>query len=141
MYTKIDVKPIKPKQLPRKIPLYKQASWDTMKEDMRNTLLKIKEQVKTGKNADELWNLFKNSLDSSIKVHIPHNMAKVKDNLPWISLDLKRLIKKRDRCYKTMKKSNNLTHKSKFKDLKRAVQRNLRRAYWSYIESISYINR
>ena len=94
MYTKIDLKPIKPKQLPRKIPLYKQASWDTMKEDMRNTLLKIKEQVKTGKNADELWNLFKNSLDSSIKVHIPHNMAKVKDNLPWISLDLKRLIKK-----------------------------------------------
>ena len=27
-------------------------------------------------------------------------------------------------------------HKSKFKDLKRAVQRNLRRAYWSYIENI-----
>ena len=89
--------------------------------------------MKTGKNADEL---FKNNLDSSIKAHIPHKTAKVKDNLPWISLDLKRLIKKRDRYYKTMKKSNDPTHKSKFKHLKRAVQRNLGRAYWSYIENI-----
>ena len=34
VYAEIDIKPVRHKQTPRKISLYKKASWDSMKTDM-----------------------------------------------------------------------------------------------------------
>lgn len=136
VYTEIDASPIKRKQPARKIPLYNRANWNTIKEDMKTTLEKITMKDNNGHDANDLWNIFKNNLDSSIRKHIPHKNAKTKDSLPWISPDTKRLIKKRDKWYKKMKKSADPKHKEKFKELKRIVQRQLRRSYWSYIEDI-----
>jgi hypothetical protein len=45
-------------------------------------------------------------------------VAKVKDSLPWINTETKKLIRKRDRLYKKMKKNGNLDTKKKFKKIK-----------------------
>ncbi len=50
--------------------------------------------------------------------------------------DLQKLIKKRDRYYHKIKRTNDIRIKSHFKELKAAVQKESRRAYWSYIENI-----
>jgi hypothetical protein len=56
--------------------------------------------------------------------------------MPWITSDLKKLIRKRDRLYKRNKKSGDKKTAKKFKEIKQIVQHELRRAYWKYIESI-----
>ena len=61
-------------------------------------------QSQTHLNANQLWEIFKNKLNQLIKEHVPHKIAKVKDSLPWINTETKKLIRKRDRLYKKMKK-------------------------------------
>jgi hypothetical protein len=59
--------------------------------------------------------------------------------LEWrygVSSDLRRLIRKRDRWYRRRKKSGNQQEAKKYKTLKQVTQRQLRKAYWSYIEDI-----
>ena len=63
-------------------------------------------------------------------------MARTKDKLPWITVEIKKLIKKRDCYYKLKKKSADDQTMNKYKELKRLVQRMLRRAYWGYIDDI-----
>ena len=46
------------------------------------------------------------------------------------------LIHKRDRHYKKHKKTADNSQQRKFKELKKTIQKELRRAYWRYIESI-----
>jgi hypothetical protein len=46
------------------------------------------------------------------------------------------LIHKRDRSYKRKKKSGNKADKNKYKKLKHETQRQLRKAYWQYLEGI-----
>jgi len=83
-----------------------------------------------------MWTYFQTNLDNSIKNNIPHKTAKNKDGYPWINRDLKRLIRKRDRSYKRKKKSGNKADKNKYEKLKHETQRQLRKAYWQYVEGI-----
>jgi exonuclease III len=53
VYAELDIKPITKKQIPRKIPLYNRARWDSLKADMRTTfdkLIELKDQT-----VDNLW--------------------------------------------------------------------------------------
>ena len=136
VFSELDTKPLHRKQAPRKIPLYKKANWNTIKSEVNVTHRKIIDLASTGGTAEELWTLFKSDLESSISTHVPHKTAKPKDSLPWLTPEIRRLIRLRDRLYKRKKKSANADLTVKFKDLKRLVQRELRRAYWKYIENI-----
>ena len=85
---------------------------------------------------NSLWEHFQSSLEESVKEHIPSKLARVKDGHPWITRDVRRLIKKRDRWYKRKKKSGNARDLKTYKELKRKTQQEIRRAYWKYIDSI-----
>ena len=89
-----------------------------------------------GKSVNSMWKFFQCNLETSIKNNIPHKIAKNKDGCPWINKYLKRLIRKRDRCNKRKKKSGNKVDKEKYQKLKQETQRQLRKAYWQYIEGI-----
>ncbi|CAG2234422.1 unnamed protein product [Mytilus edulis] len=103
---------------------------------MNDTHQKIKELAANGSSTEELWLIFKTNLNQSVTNHIPHKMAKQKDSLPWLTPSVRKLIKRRDRLYKKHKKSAVPSIKSKLKETKRMVQRELRRSYWNYIENI-----
>ena len=47
-----------------------------------------------------MWEYIKNQLEELVKIRIPQKMTRRKDNPPWITSDIKKLIKKRDRLYK-----------------------------------------
>ena len=140
----MDLEPIRYKQKPREIPLYNKASWDSFAKDLFNvgTILC---DIKNGLSANELWVRLKSAIHRGIKKHIPHKRCKSKDNLPWITNNIKKLIRKRDKLYrkkKTLLKShtsegNNLSMIiTKIRETKRTIQQETRRAYWDYVESI-----
>ncbi len=81
------------------------------------------------------------AFETGIQKHIPSKVSKTKDNLPAID----KLIKRRDRAYKKIKKAqHNFEYSTKnyqnlgqkFKELKKEMQTKMRRAFWSYIETI-----
>jgi len=46
-------------QKPRKIPIYRKAKWDSMKEDVSNLHRKIQQESTNGADINKLWNIFK----------------------------------------------------------------------------------
>jgi hypothetical protein len=65
---------------------------------------RIQELEANGGTVEELWLLFKTRLNPSVIDHIPHKTAKQKDSLPWITPNIRKLIRRRDRLYKEKKK-------------------------------------
>ena len=103
---------------------------------MKTLYSTIKQMAQLEMNVNNLWNTFNDQLQTSIQKHIPHKLTKPKDKLPWITKEIKQMIKKRDRFYRRKKKSNNISDINKFKKIKQQVQTKMRRAYWDYIEDV-----
>ena len=135
VFCEINIHPHKRKQIPRLIPLYKKADWEGLKHEMEDLHTNIKNK-KHSATTEELWLLFKNTLDAAVKKFIPHKHVRSKDTKPWITPALRRLIKKRDRLYKKMRKHGREEHEQAYKQLRRDVQRQLRRSYWAYLNDI-----
>ena len=117
------------REAPRKIYKYNQAQWDNIKSDLDTTLQSLKQDH--DKDINSLWNIFKVNLLTSIEKNVPTKMITYKHRLPWVTNSLRKLINRKNKAYSNRKKNPN-----KYKELKRAVQKELRSAYWNYIERI-----
>ena len=74
-----------------------------MKTDMSILLTTIQHKVVVGTDVNQLWDTFTDTLQESINNHIPQKIAKAKDKFPWITKEIKQMIKRRDRMYKRKK--------------------------------------
>ena len=117
------------REAPRKIYKYNQAQWDNIKSDLDTTLQSLKQDH--DKDINSLWNIFKVNLLTSIEKNVQKKMITYKHRLPWVTNSLRKLINRKNKAYSNRKKNPN-----KYKELKRAVQKELRSAYWNYIERI-----
>ena len=72
-------------------------------------------------------------LNSGVEKFIPSKILKKQYRLPWVSNNIKRLIRQRDKAFSTMKDSSTHENIDKFKDLKRTVKREIRKNYNKYI--------
>ncbi|XP_076443976.1 uncharacterized protein LOC143282261 [Babylonia areolata] len=121
------------RQPQRQIPLYQKANWDGMRSDMSDLHTKLLE-ADTDTLVEELWTTFKDSLHSSIKTNISHKLSIPKLKPPWLTADLRRLIRKRDKLYKKKNGSEDL--RTQMHALRREVQRKLRRAHWNDVSQL-----
>jgi hypothetical protein len=130
-----DITPIINKQPKRQVPLYKKADWEQLKEHVRD-FTKGLDMTNRQVNINTLWLNFKLMLESGIKKFIPHREAKRKDGVPWLTLTIKKLIAKRDKLYANYKRYSNDQNFRAFKAIKAAVQKQLRPAYWTYVQDM-----
>ena len=135
VFAEVDINPIRPKQKRRNIPLYRKADWDSLKHHMADIHQQITKKTNSC-STDELWCIFRDGLQEGIRRFIPHKTAKSKDNFPWITADIRKMMRKRDKLYSRQKSSRTAENISQFKSLKHRVQREVRSAYWNYVESI-----
>ena len=94
-------------------------------------------------SVNELWLTFKKAIHDGTLKHIPHKTCKHKNNLPWITPSIKRLIRQRDRTNIKRKRARerNAVGASrlldqKMRELKRKIQRESRKQYREHVESI-----
>ena len=88
-------------------------------------------------DVDMLWTNFSNELERSIMKYNPHRTTSAKNRPPWISREIKRLFRKREKLHRKFKKSANpMKEKEKIKKLKQTKQSACRKAYWSYVENL-----
>ena len=127
VYIEIDIWLRRVREIPRKIHKFNKANWDNIISDLKSTLDTLKEDQH--KDVDSLWNTFKVNLITSIEKNVPTKMITYKHRLPWVTDKLRKLINKKNRAY-----TKRNTNPERFKELKKTVQKELRSAYWTYIE-------
>ena len=110
--------------------------WENVKTDLKNTQATTKRLYDEDASANEIWNHFTSALEDSINRNIPYKTVRKKDGCLWITTYIRRLIKRRDRAYKKKKKSGDKRDTLRYKELKSKTQREIRKAYWKYIEDI-----
>ena len=131
--------PLQPK---RNIKLFGKANWDQFKADI-NTFKETFQQMDDS-DTNSLWNVFKAEIDRLSKLHIPSKTTRSRTDLPWITSLIRRKIHKRDKLYQKVKsskgKQNFETLKSKLSKFKSALQNEIRKSYWEYLESVIFTN-
>ena len=68
--------------------------------------------------------------------YIPHKVTRCRCSLPWITTSIRRLIRRRDKLYRKFKQSKSEDIYEDFKTVKHTIQKEMRKAYWSYINNI-----
>jgi hypothetical protein len=85
---------------------------------------------------DELWQLLRDALKEGVHRYVPNKMSRTKDSLPWLTTELRKLLKKQEKLYLKKKHTKKPEDIKSFKALKQYIQKKLRRAYWSYVEDL-----
>ena len=88
------------------------------------------------KTVEQLWDSFKTAINQGISKYIPIKRFGVKKSLPWITQEIKRLIRKRDKLFHTQKKPGKNFDRHHFKQVKYLVQTKIRSAYDIYLQNI-----
>ena len=88
---------------------------------------------------------FKAAMWDAMDKYIPTKICKSREQLPYMTPDIVKLIKKRNRLYKKRQRAKkNFEYSTvgyqrldtKIKDLRKEIQKKTRRAYWNYVESV-----
>ena len=140
---RLNLNPMRSKHKPHQIPVYRKAKWDSLRDHMKGVCEDIIKLAPTS-HPDTLYNRFVEALQKGIKDHIPTKTHKKREGLPFVTKTIQRLIRKRDRAYKRKQEARKSNQEpqvrrklnKEFEDLKRNVQKELRRAYWTHVETI-----
>ena len=134
--TEIKIKPLRNKQTPRKIPLYKKADWEGLKKHISEFGRSLQSNFNFSTPVNQLWDNKTCELERAINKFIPHKTAKIKDRQPWINIKIRRLMRKRDKLYYKHKHQPSSEKSLKLKSLKHLIQSQSRKAYWDYVEDL-----
>ena len=138
----MDLEPIKHRQKPRTIYLYSKTDWTSFNQYIRATTQANPDIG--GEDVNTQWNFLKSIIDEGTKKFIPKKISRKRNKLPYISREIRSLIRKRNRIYQHMKEAwkeisnHNRARKLKEKhqQLNRDIQKKIRHAYWKYVEDI-----
>ena len=120
----------------QKIYIYKTANFTEIKKDLNEISSTINVMYSQSNSTEDLWNHFEKSLQETLDKNIPTKMTGNKFSSPWITYEIKKLTRIRDRTHKKMKKSNCPRLKKVIKDLNRKIQQKVRRSHWDYVNSL-----
>ena len=134
--TEINIKPLRNKQTPRKIPLYKNADWEGLKKHIFEFGRSLQSNLNISTPVNQLWHNIISELERAINKSIPHKTANIKDRQPWINTKIRRLMRKRDKLYYKNKHQPSPEKSRKLKTLKQFIQSQSRKAYWDYVEDL-----
>ncbi|MCG7878228.1 MAG: endonuclease/exonuclease/phosphatase family protein, partial [Candidatus Thiodiazotropha endolucinida] len=134
--TEVNLKPIRNKQNPRKIPLYKKADWIGLRKHMLDFGQSLRENFDITTPVNQLWENITSELERAINKFIPHKTSKSKDKQPWINAKIRRLMRKRDKLFLKNRHQPSSERLKKYKSLKHHIQSLSRKAYWDYVEDL-----
>jgi len=101
VFHEIKVKRGRIKHIPRQVKSYIKVNWSDFKKDLAiftNTFIANKH-----KDPNHLWDIFKAEVNRLSTLHIPTRQIKSRADLPWVTHEIVKLIKKRQTVHKTEK--------------------------------------
>ena len=85
---------------------------------------------------EELWLSFTSTLEKHVNDCVPTKLIRGKASLPWVTQEIKRLIRKLDKLYVSYKKSGDLDKKNNLKSIRQLIKHKIKDSYQTYLESL-----
>ena len=96
----INVKASRPFKPPHKIFDYKRVDFDGLKKSMSDSAENFLASAPKNFAVEDNWSLFKTTLTKAMVNYIPQRCSSMKYKLPWITTEIKRQMRKKDRLHK-----------------------------------------
>ena len=122
----------------RKVWNYKLADFNGYREILSD--YNLEEKVSLSNDIDENINCISEAITSAAEQAIPNKMATVRpDEHPWITSQIRRLIRKRERTYRKFKRTSNIVLWEKYKTIRNKIVSSIRKSKNEYFEKLDLI--
>ena len=132
---KIFIPPIKKPR--RKVYLYQKGDYESMRKD---TLEFAKEKYFNGhsdtRSVQENFDLLTSFIQDSADKHIPSKTSRSVSSVPWITPEIRRKIRRRNKTHAKAKKTGSSKLRSKFKTLRREIKAEVRKQHDLYVNNL-----
>ena len=126
------------KTFKRKIWNYKLANFDRYRELLHES--NLEEKVNRSNDIDENVKCISEAIISAANESIPNKIVTIRpEEHPWITCQIKRLIRKRKRAYKKFKKTSNVFFLEKYKTIRNNIVSRIRNSKKEYFEKLDAI--
>ena len=125
-----DIKPHTTPVHSGKVYRFSKANWDHLKKDLETNSNSITQDYNNRSTSSDLWNKFKNSLQTAINKNIQSSLMKKRSSLPWLSPSLHRMLRRKQRLLQRAKQTGNW---NTCRNMKKSCRRATRRAEWDFI--------
>ncbi|XP_072048916.1 uncharacterized protein [Amphiura filiformis] len=129
----LNIKPQTIKQKPRKLYMFKKADMEGLQKGMGNFTSNIVSGNTTSVEHD--WNEFKDGIFKCMDENIPTKMSSMRNNTPWITPEIRRKLREKQRLYNKAKETGNEEDLMKFKTIRKEVQKASKLSYWNWVRS------
>lgn len=127
--------PTKRKKEKRTILIWKKADTENMKKEIVDFSSRFTREFTETDDINHLWGDLKNNMLTTIKKNVPQKLTTKNPGKPWITTELKRLLRRKKRWFKKLKSSPSEKAKMKYAELKRASQKLSRETYANFINN------
>ena len=132
---KIFIPPIKKPR--RKVYLYQKGDYESMRKD---TLEFAKEKYFNGhsytRSVQENFDLLTSFIQDSADKHIPSKTSRSVSSIPWITPEIRRKIRRKNKTHAKAKKTGSSKLRSKFETLRREIKADVRKQHDLYVNNL-----
>jgi hypothetical protein len=107
--------------------MYKKGNMEGIQSDLTSSFKKLEEDSNK-EDVETTWT----NLTETIERNIPSKYTTTRWNLPWMTTEIKQMIRKKQRLYKA-KKSNDKEHWNNFKLYRKILKDKLQNAHDDYV--------
>ena len=128
---------ITPRKKPRcKVYLYRKGDFDSMRRDSSNF---AKDKYSIGhsgsRSVQENFNLITSFIQETVDKYIPSKTSKSVTTIPWITSEIRRNIRKRNKTHAKAKKTGSKL-RSKFQELRQQIKADIKKQHDLYVNKL-----
>ena len=121
----------------RKVYLYQKGDYESMRKD---TLVFAKEKYFNGhsdtRSVQENFDLLTSFIPDSADKHIPSKTSRSVSSIPWITPEIRRKIRRKNKTHAKAKETGSSKLRSKFESLRREIKAGVRKQYNLYVNNL-----
>ncbi len=132
----VNLKPSRVVKPPHKIYNYKKADFIGLNDHMLNSSSLFFSSNPENRSVEENWISFKHALSDGINQFIPQKSSRPRFNLPCITLNIKREMRRKDRLHKKAVQTKKSQHWNSFKYQRNYVSKLIKESHVNYLNKI-----
>lgn len=127
-----------PKTYKRKIWNYGRADFNRYRELLSE--IDFEGYLETNNDIEESLNFISESISDASEKTIPHKLVTIRPNVhPWITCNIRKLIRKRKRVYRRYKRTSSIFYLEKYKKLRNMIVSKIRIAKKQYFDNLEHV--
>ncbi len=130
------IKPTRARPVARKVNVWKKANIDQMRHDTVVFAENFCNKYRTSEEMENMWSELQTHLADIQEAHIPTTTTRTKFHQPWISPQLRRLARRKQRAWKKAKESGDVRDQERYNKIKQETKKTNRNTYKAYVNNM-----